>query len=140
MSCSVEAFLFRAVGVVVNTAAKGANALLLTMYPPDISHIWDDPASGGGAADPHPAADPETETPPRSVSGSLTWFGWSYPATVEVLAEHYIERPTGTCRCGDLDDHCALSEYHDHVAALIVDRIACDPGRAIAALQSLQTQ
>jgi hypothetical protein len=143
VSYSIEGLLFRAVAAAVNTAARGANALLQTMYPPDISHIWDDPAvTGGGAADPHPAADEAGVTPPTPAS-SLTWRGWAEPAVLEVLSEHQrrfdCNHPRwGDCRCGfKVFDS---SDWDEHVAPLICDRIACDPTRAAVALTSLQTQ
>ncbi len=59
----------------------------------------------------------------------MDWRGWAVPAILEVLADdlygaHYV----------DYDDWL---EWAEHVAPLIADRIACDPQRAIAALQTM---
>jgi hypothetical protein len=126
MSFSVESLLFRAVAAAVNTAAKGANTLLLTMYPPDISHIWDDPALGGGAADPHPAAHGagEAASTPSASPAPLTWEGWAVPAVLEVLADYGVDT--------EVDN--------EDIARDIAARIGCDPSRAALALTSLQTQ
>lgn len=72
----------------------------------------------------------DTEVP------EMDWHGWAVPAILEVLSEHYIERPTGICRCGDGLVGDLLSDWREHVAPLIADRIACDPERALNALRN----
>lgn len=68
----------------------------------------------------------------------LTWRGWAVPAIQEVLAEHGWF-PKGTrsmypsCRCDHVMDD--MTDWVEHVAPLIADRIACDPQRAIDALK-----
>jgi hypothetical protein len=74
----------------------------------------------------------------------MDWRGWCIPAVSEVLAEHEWLRPhyggsaRGSCDCDDVDG--PSERYYDdwcqHVSDLIADRIACDPQRAIKALQA----
>lgn len=155
MTYSIEGLLFKAAASVVNTAARGANAALQIMYPVDIGHVWDDSppvSSAGGAAPTDPpsggVADPAggaAFVPPLSPppAGSLTWRGWSLPAVLECLAEHRFEGsgefdPDGACSCGF---HPAnLYDWHEHIGPIITDRIACNPVKAVEALQTLQPQ
>jgi hypothetical protein len=74
----------------------------------------------------------------------MDWRGWAVPAILEVLAEHHLRGPVmfGQYYCAnDSDEVCdgnydAAWEWREHIAPLIADRIACDPRRAIKALQA----
>jgi hypothetical protein len=81
---SLENLVFRAVGCAVNTAARAANGLLETMYPPERPVRCSATADGVTAAtDQHPVvADPtpdDAASPPAPGVGSLTelYFGIS---------------------------------------------------------------
>lgn len=82
-------------------------------------------------------------TPPLPPPVGADWLGWAVPAVLEVLAEHLaIVGADGYCYCysdGEgISSHGRFadwSEWREHVAPIIADRIACDPARAIAALR-----
>jgi hypothetical protein len=75
----------------------------------------------------------------ESQKREMDWRGWAVPAILEVLAEHdpFDTKSNGTaitcdCACG----YELIESWYEHVAPLIADRIACDPQRAIKALQA----
>lgn len=89
--------------------------------------------------------DPPQQTTPAGVDGSTPppagtdWLGWCEPAVLDVLAEHMPFEVPGRddfCMCGAYIDDSA--GWREHLAPILARRIACDPAKAIAALQSFQ--
>jgi hypothetical protein len=60
--------------------------------------------------------------PPNPPEGPLSFVNWAVPAILTVLEDHYIERPTGLCRCGDCDTF-DLAGWREHVAPLIAAHV-----------------
>lgn len=79
--------------------------------------------------------------------GATDWHGWALPAIYTALADHQASEEESAI---DRIVYCyhpsadAFEEFPDwqawreHVGDLIADRIACDPARAITALQNFE--
>lgn len=63
----------------------------------------------------------------------LSWEGWAVPAILDVLSTNYPPM----IGFEDESDGTEEAQWREEVGPLIAMRIACDPARAIAALQTL---
>lgn len=66
------------------------------------------------------------------------WLAWALPAIYDVLAEHPSPTQGDECECPKCGERIYDNrEWREHVGPIIAARIACDPRRAMLALQTL---